>query len=611
MLEAAKVDNLTLNEDKSKYKVTTLNLLGYCISFQEVKPDQRRLQALLDLPSPTTKRELRRVIGLFSYYAKWIEKFSQKAVPLLHCDTIPLSDEAQKSFNLLKSELAQAGLGVIKDDLPFEVETDASDYAIAAILSQKRKPIAYFSRTLNHCERNYSTVEKEATAIIEAVRKWSHFLKGRHFALFTDQKAISFMFDHNSRGKIKNNKILSWRLELSQYSYDISHKPGKDHVAPDALSRIICSSTPSKLKVMDLHNNLGHPGFSRLYNFIRSRNLPFTSEEVKETCQLCQTCAQIKPRFFKPEKGLLIKATKPFERLSIDFKGPLKGPRPYLLIMIDEFSRFPFAFPCRDMTAKTVIECLSNVFCVFGFPAYIHSDRGTSFISRDVKNFLVERGIASSYTTPYHPRGNGQCERAVQTVWRTVKLILHERTLPEERYEVVLPQALHAIRSLLCLATNETPHERLFAFPRRASTGTSMPSWLLNEGPVLLRRFVRSKNDPLCDQVYLLDANPMHARIRLPDGRESTVSTSDLAPSLKHVNDDVVTERCHVPLNESGINEDLNLDRSFSSEKHSESVVDDSASLNCERDVDEASDFMPRRSTRCRRSPDRYSEWVK
>ena len=101
----------------------------------------------------------------------------------------------------------------------------------------------------------------------------------------------------------------------------------------------------------------------------------------------------------------------------------------------------------------------------------------------------------------------------------------------KDQLERVLPKALHAIRSLLCTATNQTPHERMFSFPRRAISGMAMPSWLLDQNTtVLLRRFVRTKKEPICDPVHLLDANPTYAKVRHADGRESTVSTSDLAP---------------------------------------------------------------------------------
>ena len=159
-------------------------------------------------------------------------------------------------------------------------------------------------------------------------------------------------------------------------------------------------------------------------------------------------------------------------------------------------------------------------------------------MSRELKSYLVARGIASSRFTPYHPFSNGQCEHCAQTVWRTIKLNLHEHSLPEEKWEDVLCESLHAIRSLLCLATNDTPHNCRFKFNRRSMTGVSMPTWLLKEGPVYLRKFVRNKGDRLCERVYLLDANPSYAHIRLSNRHESTVSTSDLAPSPVNQNFD-------------------------------------------------------------------------
>jgi len=133
--------------------------------------------------------------------------------------------------------LARAVLGAIRHGVPFSVETDVSDHVLALILSQDGRPVAYMSRTLSACERRYPAVEKEATAIIEAVLRWSHFVKGRHFTLVPDQEAVSFMFHQNNRGKIRNPKILGWRLELSHMTYNIRHKPGSENVTADAFSR--------------------------------------------------------------------------------------------------------------------------------------------------------------------------------------------------------------------------------------------------------------------------------------------------------------------------------------------------------------------------------------
>ena len=130
--------------------------------------------------------------------------------------------------------------------------------------------------------------------------------------------------------------------------------------------------------------------------------------------------------------------------------------------------------------------------------------------------------------------GNGQVERLNGTVWKAIQLALKSRNLPDQQWELVLTDVLHSLRSLLSTATNVTPHERFFGFPRRSSSGSSLPSWIMTPGPVLLRRFVRAnKKEPLVDQVELLDANPTYAHIRHQDGRESTVSVRDLAPYPK------------------------------------------------------------------------------
>ena len=118
-------------------------------------------------------------------------------------------------FENIKKEIAQASLQSVDESIPFVVECDASEVAISATLNQGGRPIAFISRSFQGSELHYPAVEKEATAIIEAVRKWNHFLSRQHFTLVTDQRSVSFMLDNRKRTKIKNNKIQHLRLELS------------------------------------------------------------------------------------------------------------------------------------------------------------------------------------------------------------------------------------------------------------------------------------------------------------------------------------------------------------------------------------------------------------
>ena len=145
---------------------------------------------------------------MFAYYAKWIPQFLDKIRPLAECLLFSLSKSALASFCSLKEELSKVTLSAINEGVPFIVECDASDVAISASLNQHGGPVAFLSKRLSKNEHGYPAVEKEALAIIEAVKKWSNLLSRQPFTLVTDQRSVSFMFD--KRTKIKNTKIRSW-----------------------------------------------------------------------------------------------------------------------------------------------------------------------------------------------------------------------------------------------------------------------------------------------------------------------------------------------------------------------------------------------------------------
>ena len=171
------------------------------------------------------------------------------------------------------------------------------------------------------------------------------------------------------------------------------------------------------------------------------------------------------PRFYIARTSHLIKAPQPIVRIGIDFKGPLHfiSWNRYLPSIVDEYSRFPFVFPCTNMTAETITSCLNLLFAVFGMPAYVHSDWGFSFLSQELNEYLTKRGIAVSRTTPYNPQGNGQCERYIGIIWKHITLTAASRGLLKSQLEQVLPEELNSIRSFLT-ATNITQHERLFMY---------------------------------------------------------------------------------------------------------------------------------------------------
>ena len=97
--------------------------------------------------------------------------------------------------------------------------------------------MAFFSRTLSKCEKNQAAIEREALAIVESVRKFRHFLAPAPFSIVTDQEAVSFIFNKQHVGKIKNEKLTRWRIELLTYDFSIVFRPGKLNNSADPQSQ--------------------------------------------------------------------------------------------------------------------------------------------------------------------------------------------------------------------------------------------------------------------------------------------------------------------------------------------------------------------------------------
>ena len=103
------------------------------------------------------------------------------------------------------------------------------------------------------------------------------------------------------------------------------------------------------------------------------------------------------------------------------------------------------------MRSSAVVKCLDQLFSLCGMTSYIHSVLGRSPNSREVKGYLIKRGAASTHSTRYHPIGYSQVERHNGILWKAIRLALKSHNSPVDSWEAVLPDALHAIRSLLCV----------------------------------------------------------------------------------------------------------------------------------------------------------------
>ena len=236
-ISTVKKYGITLNKDKCLINVQRISVLGHILEKGTKRPDPERLKTLMDYPLPATKQELHRFIGFFAYNAKWIAHYSDKVRPLLdafNAGLLALPESAVKAIGKLKDAIAKSVLVVPKPGSPLIMTTDASGTAIGGTLTQDSQPIAFFSRSLSSGERKQSAAERQALAIVECSRKWMPYMRAYHTLIQTDQEAVAFIFSCN-KSKVKNDKLMRWRLELSTLSYGIEYKKGSENIAADAL----------------------------------------------------------------------------------------------------------------------------------------------------------------------------------------------------------------------------------------------------------------------------------------------------------------------------------------------------------------------------------------
>jgi hypothetical protein len=234
--------NIQLEPDKCEFLKTELQYLGHIVTADGVAPDPKKIQAIVEFPTPKTPSSMKSFLGLIGYYRKFLPNFSKIARPLN--DLLKKNQkwkwetEQEESFQKLKEQVTKPPVLKFPDfTQPFVLTTDASDYAIGSILSQgdigKDKPIAFASRTLNTAENNYSTVEKELLAIVWSCKHFRPYLLGRTFTIVTDHKPLTWMFSI----KDPSSRLLRWRFLLEEYQFKVVYRAGVKNVNADALSR--------------------------------------------------------------------------------------------------------------------------------------------------------------------------------------------------------------------------------------------------------------------------------------------------------------------------------------------------------------------------------------
>jgi hypothetical protein len=256
--------NLKLKSTKCLFFQKSVTFLGHNVSEDGIRTDSNKIEAVQNWPIPVNAKEVRSFLGLASYYRRFVKCFAEIARPLHKiCEKhakFKWDADCQIAFDTLKGLLTTAPvLAYPRMDCKFILDTDASDKAIGAILSQeqdgKDHVIAYMSKAMNKHEQAYCVTRKELLAVIVALKQFHHYLYGQEVLLRTDNAAVSWM----KSLKVPTGQVARWLQELGTYNLTVIHRAGKSHNNADALSRKPCKvcARQQELSLANDDNNNG------------------------------------------------------------------------------------------------------------------------------------------------------------------------------------------------------------------------------------------------------------------------------------------------------------------------------------------------------------------
>lgn len=258
VLELLKGGGLTLKLSKCRFFFDKIDYLGFEISSDGVRPGTLKTDAVSKFPVPISQHDVRRFIGLASFFRRFIKGFALLAKPLttLLKKDVPWrwGTEEQESFDTLKIKLVQRPvLAIYEPKAETQLHTDASKTGIAGILMQKNEtgvlqPVAYYSRQTNSDEQKLHSYELETLAVIASLNKFRVYLLGMHFKILTDCNALRTTL--TKRDLVP--RIARWWIQFQEFDCSIEHRPGEKMVHVDALSRHAIPGPASEDRVLDI-----------------------------------------------------------------------------------------------------------------------------------------------------------------------------------------------------------------------------------------------------------------------------------------------------------------------------------------------------------------------
>ena len=244
VLQKLRQHGLTAKPSKCEIGHAKLDLLGHVVGGGSIQPQDRKIEKILEMRKPETKKELRSFLGTVGFHQKYIDKYAEKGKALTDLlkkgepNQIKWDAESNESFQTLKTALTQKPILRLPNfEKQFVLQTDASDSGLGAVLLQEydgvNMPVMYISRKLNAAETRYSTIERECLALFWATKRLHVYLYGTEFILEIDHQPLAFV----NRSNINNDRVMRWALQLQMYRYQVRIVKGSANTTADLLSR--------------------------------------------------------------------------------------------------------------------------------------------------------------------------------------------------------------------------------------------------------------------------------------------------------------------------------------------------------------------------------------
>nr|GEU74108.1 reverse transcriptase domain-containing protein [Tanacetum cinerariifolium] len=218
-------------------------VLGHKISKNRLEVDRAKVNVIAKLPHPTTVKGVRSFLGHAGFYRRFIQDFSKNSRPMTHLlekeTPFVFSKDCIDAFETLKKKLTEASILVVLDwNLPFELMCDASDFAIGAVLGQRKTkhflPIHYASKTMTKAQIHYTMTEEEMLAVVYAFEKFRPYLVLSKSIVYTDHSALKYLLNKQD----DKPRLIRWVLLLQEIDIIIRDKKGTENLAADHLSRL-------------------------------------------------------------------------------------------------------------------------------------------------------------------------------------------------------------------------------------------------------------------------------------------------------------------------------------------------------------------------------------